>query len=94
MRPIDGLHEVAAVADEDSDCVEENGDDHDFNAIAACLGTANLAAIFAHLNRALLGAPALENAQIVRPDASPIPRLFSAGEMRSIYNYQYQGNRQ
>lgn len=32
-----------------------------------------------------------EHAQIVRPDGSPIPRLFSAGELGSIYSYLYQG---
>ena len=32
-----------------------------------------------------------EKAQIVRPDGSPIPRLFSAGELGSIYSYLYQG---
>jgi len=29
--------------------------------------------------------------QIVRPDSSPIPRLYSAGELGSIYSYLYQG---
>ena len=32
-----------------------------------------------------------ENAQIVRPDGTPIPRLYSAGELGSIYSYLYQG---
>jgi succinate dehydrogenase/fumarate reductase flavoprotein subunit len=32
-----------------------------------------------------------EKAQIVRPDSSPIPRLYSAGELGSIYSYLYQG---
>ena len=32
-----------------------------------------------------------ERGQIVRPDSSPIPRLYSAGEMGSIYSYLYQG---
>ena len=31
-----------------------------------------------------------EKAQIVRPDGSPIPRLFSAGELGSIYSYLYR----
>lgn len=30
-------------------------------------------------------------AQIVRPDGTPIPRLYSAGELGSIYSYMYQG---
>lgn len=30
-------------------------------------------------------------AEIVRPDGSPIPRLYSAGELGSIYSYLYQG---
>jgi predicted oxidoreductase len=30
-------------------------------------------------------------AQIMRPDGSPIPRLYSAGELGSIYSYLYQG---
>jgi succinate dehydrogenase/fumarate reductase flavoprotein subunit len=30
-------------------------------------------------------------AQVVRPDNSPIPRLYSAGELGSIYSYLYQG---
>jgi predicted oxidoreductase len=30
-------------------------------------------------------------AQIVRPDGTPIPRLYSAGEMGSIFSYLYQG---
>jgi hypothetical protein len=29
--------------------------------------------------------------QIVRPDGTPIPRLYSAGELGSIYSYLYQG---
>jgi len=29
--------------------------------------------------------------QIVRPDGAPIPRLYSAGELGSIYSYLYQG---
>ena len=32
-----------------------------------------------------------EKAQIVRPDGTPIPRLYSAGELGSIYSYMYQG---
>lgn len=31
-----------------------------------------------------------EKAQIVRPDGTPIPRLFSAGELGSTYSYLYQ----
>ena len=29
-----------------------------------------------------------ENGQIVRPDGTPIPRLYSAGELGSIYSYR------
>ena len=32
-----------------------------------------------------------EKGQIVRPDGQPIPRLYSAGELGSIYSYLYQG---
>ncbi|HUB15312.1 MAG TPA: FAD-binding protein [Acetobacteraceae bacterium] len=32
-----------------------------------------------------------ERGQIVRPDGSPIGRLYSAGELGSIYSYLYQG---
>lgn len=32
-----------------------------------------------------------ERAEIVRPDNTPIPRLYSAGELGSIYSYLYQG---
>ncbi len=32
-----------------------------------------------------------ERAQIVRPNGRPIPRLYSAGELGSIYSYLYQG---
>ncbi len=32
-----------------------------------------------------------EKGQILRPDGSPIPRLYSAGELGSIYSYLYQG---
>jgi len=32
-----------------------------------------------------------EKGQIVRPDGTPIPRLYSAGELASIYSYLYQG---
>jgi succinate dehydrogenase/fumarate reductase flavoprotein subunit len=32
-----------------------------------------------------------EKGQIVRPDGSPIPRLYSAGELGSIYSFLYQG---
>ena len=31
------------------------------------------------------------NGQVVRPDDTPIPRLYSAGELGSIYAYLYQG---
>ena len=30
-------------------------------------------------------------AEVVRPDGSPVPRLYSAGELGSIYSYLYQG---
>ena len=32
-----------------------------------------------------------EKAQIMRPDGAAIPRLYSAGELGSIYSYMYQG---
>ncbi|MBI4310771.1 MAG: FAD-binding protein [Chloroflexi bacterium] len=32
-----------------------------------------------------------EKAQIVRPNGAPIPRLYSAGELGSIFSYLYQG---
>jgi hypothetical protein len=32
-----------------------------------------------------------EQAQVVRPDGTPIARLYSAGELGSIYSYLYQG---
>ncbi|MEZ5854241.1 MAG: FAD-binding protein [Hyphomicrobiaceae bacterium] len=32
-----------------------------------------------------------EKAEIVRPNGTPIPRLYSAGELGSIYSYLYQG---
>ncbi|MDA7949266.1 MAG: FAD-binding protein [Hyphomicrobiaceae bacterium] len=32
-----------------------------------------------------------EKGQIVRPDGTPIPRLYSAGELGSIFSYLYQG---
>lgn len=32
-----------------------------------------------------------EKAQIVQPNGNPIPRLYSAGELGSIYSYLYQG---
>lgn len=32
-----------------------------------------------------------EKAQIMRPDGTPIPRLYSAGELGSIYSHLYQG---
>jgi succinate dehydrogenase/fumarate reductase flavoprotein subunit len=32
-----------------------------------------------------------ERSQIVRPDGTPIPRLYSAGELGSIYGDLYQG---
>ena len=32
-----------------------------------------------------------ENAEIVRPDGSPIKRLYSSGELGSIYSNLYQG---
>ena len=31
------------------------------------------------------------NAQVVRLDGSPPPRLYSAGELGSIYSYLYPG---
>ncbi|MBO20377.1 MAG: FAD-binding dehydrogenase [Chloroflexi bacterium] len=30
-------------------------------------------------------------AQVVRPDGTPLPRLYSAGELGSMYSYLYQG---
>lgn len=32
-----------------------------------------------------------ERAEIVRPDGTPIPRLYSSGELGSLYSYLYQG---
>lgn len=32
-----------------------------------------------------------EKAEILRPDGTPVPRLYSAGELGSIYSYLYQG---
>ncbi len=32
-----------------------------------------------------------EPGQVVRPDGTPIPRLYSAGELGSIYSYLYPG---
>jgi succinate dehydrogenase/fumarate reductase flavoprotein subunit len=32
-----------------------------------------------------------EKGQIVRPDGTPIPRLYSSGELGAIYSYLYQG---
>lgn len=32
-----------------------------------------------------------KDAQIVDPDDQPIPRLYSAGEMGSIYGFLYEG---
>ncbi len=32
-----------------------------------------------------------EKARVLRPDGTPIPRLYSAGELGSIYSYLYQG---
>ena len=32
-----------------------------------------------------------EHAQVMRPNGEPIPRLYSAGELGSIYSYLYQG---
>jgi succinate dehydrogenase/fumarate reductase flavoprotein subunit len=32
-----------------------------------------------------------EKGQVVRPDGTPIPRLYSAGELGSVYSYLYQG---
>lgn len=32
-----------------------------------------------------------EKGQVVRPDGTPVPRLYSAGELGSIYSYLYQG---
>ena len=32
-----------------------------------------------------------EKAQVVRPDGTPLPRLYSAGELGSMFSYLYQG---
>jgi len=32
-----------------------------------------------------------EEARVLRPDGTPVPRLYSAGELGSIYSYLYQG---
>src|SRR5689334_1439592 len=41
----------------------------DFNAIAACFGTANLTTILAHLNRGILRAAALERLLVIRAES-------------------------
>jgi len=32
-----------------------------------------------------------ERAEVLRPDGTPVPRLYSAGELGSIFSYLYQG---
>ena len=57
------LHTVAILLDYGrhlSDTVRQRATAPNFNAIAACFGTANLATILAHLNRGILRAEALE----------------------------------
>ncbi len=48
------------------DTVRHRATAPNFNAIAACFGTSNLATIFAHLNRGLLRAAALERVLLAR----------------------------
>jgi hypothetical protein len=71
------------------DTVRHRATAPNFNAIAACFGTSNLATIFAHLNRGILRAAALERVLLARaatghdiefvqrrtatPDAQPTP---------------------
>jgi hypothetical protein len=51
------------------DTIHHRANAPNFNAIAACFGTANLATILAHLNRGLLRATALENVLLARAAA-------------------------
>src|SRR5579859_4896447 len=48
------------------DAVRHRATAPNFNAIAACFGTANLSTILAHLNRGLLRAAALERVLLAR----------------------------
>src|SRR5215469_14342481 len=48
------------------DTVRQRAAAPNFNAIAACFGTANLATIIAHLNRGILRAAALERVLLAR----------------------------
>ena len=73
----------------------ESGKDQDFgrSKMLVPLGTPPFYAI--ELSPSMLntqGGPRRnERGQIVRPDSTPIPRLYSAGELGSIYSYLYQG---
>ncbi len=73
----------------------ETGDDQDFGRtlMLAPLQQAPFYAV--ELSPSMLntqGGPRRnEDARILRPDGTPIPRLYSAGELGSIYSYLYQG---
>ena len=73
----------------------ESGEDHEFgrSKMLVPIGRPPFYAI--ELSPSMLntqGGPRRnEHGQIVRPDDTPIPRLYSAGELGSIYSHLYQG---
>jgi len=71
------------------------GHDHDFGRTLMLAPIANGPFYAVELSPSMLntqGGPRRnEKAQIVRPDGIPIRRLYSAGELGSIYSYLYQG---
>ena len=73
----------------------ESGDDHEFGRSKMLVPISKPLYYAIELSPSMLntqGGPRRnERGQIVRPDDTPIPRLYSAGELGSIYSYLYQG---
>jgi succinate dehydrogenase/fumarate reductase flavoprotein subunit len=90
---VDGAALEGSVARWNQHCASERDPDFGRRMMLAPLDTPPFYAV--ELSPSMLntqGGPRRnENAQIVRPDGSPIARLYSAGELGSIYSYLYQG---
>ena len=73
----------------------ESGEDHEFGRSKMLVPIGRPPYYAIELSPSMLntqGGPRRnEHGQIVRPDGTPIPRLYSAGELGSIYSYLYQG---
>ena len=90
---LDGATLVETVERWNAQCASGADTDHRRTKMLVPFGTGPYYAV--QLTPAMLntqGGPRRnERAQIVRPDGTAIPRLYSSGELGSIYSYLYQG---